>query len=161
MEFRYFRGKRPPQFAHESEREFAELLDASGLPWEYEPHTFPLERAEDGRLLEAVTPDFFLPDAGLYIECTEMKPSLASRKRRKLRKLAALYGEVVTLVGRDDFERLRARYGQARGSRNAQGRGSAGNGERPTLATTKPASASGTSTSTPGSGGEPSRSTSK
>lgn len=161
MEFRHFRGEHPPRFAHQSERELAELLDASGLPWEYEPHTFPLERAEDGRLLEAVTPDFFLPDAGLYIEFTEMKPSLASRKRRKLRKLAALYGEVVTLVGRDDFERLRVKYGQSSGSRNAQGRGSSGNGEGPTLATTKPASASGTSSSTPGSGGAPSRSTSR
>ena len=161
MEYRHFRGKCPPRFAHESERELAELLDAEGLPWEYEPHTFALERAEDGRLLEAVTPDFFLPEAGLYIECTEMKPSLAHRKRRKLRKLAALYGEVVTLVGRDDFARLRAKYGQARGSRNAQGHDSPGNGERPTLVTTNDPSASGTASSTPGSGGAPSRSTSR
>jgi hypothetical protein len=111
VEFRNFRGKDVPRFAHESERELAELLDDAGLPWEYEPHTFALERGEDGRLLEAVTPDFFLPDAGLYIECTAMKPSLAGRKRRKLRKLVALYGEVVTLVGRDDFARLREKYG--------------------------------------------------
>jgi hypothetical protein len=117
MEFRYFRGKQPPRFAHESEREMAELLDAAGLPWDYETHTFPLEHGADGRLLEAVTPDFYLPDAGIYIECTEMKPSLATRKRRKLRKLRSLYGEVVTLVERHDFARLRAKYGQARRSR--------------------------------------------
>jgi hypothetical protein len=66
---------------------------------------------------EAVTPDFYLPEAGLYIECTEMKSSLATRKRRKLRKLRALYGEVVTLVGRSEFALLRAKYGQARRSR--------------------------------------------
>ena len=117
MAFRHFRGKQPPRFAHDSERELAELLDAAGIPWEYEPRTFTLERGEDGQVLEAMTPDFYLPEAGLYIECTEMKPSLASRKRRKLRKLRTQYGEVVTLVGRTDFARLRAKYGQARRSR--------------------------------------------
>ena len=141
-----------------SERELAELLDDTGLPWEYEPHTFPLAHDEDGRLLEAVTPDFYLPDAGLYIECTEMRPQLAHRKRRKLRKLRALYGEVVTLVGRDELQLLRERYGQARGSRNAQAPGSSGNGARATLETTNVRPSS--STSEPSSGGGPSRSTS-
>jgi hypothetical protein len=126
MDFRHFRGERPPRFAHESERELAQLLDLEGLPWEYESHTFPLARGVDGRLLKAVTPDFYLPEAGLYIECTEMKPSLANRKRRKLRKLWALYGEVVTLIGPHDFARLRARYGHSSARRNAQGRGSPG-----------------------------------
>jgi hypothetical protein len=110
VEFRHFRGKEPPVFAHDSERELAELLDEHGLPWEYEPHTFPLAHDEDGRLIEAVTPDFYLPEAGIYIECTEMKPSRAHRKRRKLRKLRLQYGEVVTYVGRREFARLRARY---------------------------------------------------
>lgn len=110
MEFLHFRGSRPPVFAHESERELAELLDEHGLPWEYEPHTFPLEHDADGRLIEAVTPDFYLPEAGIYIECTAMKPSRAHRKRRKLRKLRSQYGEVVTYVDRGDFERLRAKY---------------------------------------------------
>jgi hypoxanthine phosphoribosyltransferase len=159
VEFRNFRGNEPPRFAHESERELAELLDAAGLPWEYEPRTFPLAHAEDGRLLEAVTPDFYLPDAGLYIECTEMKPSLAHRKRRKLRKLRALHGEVVTLVGPRELEALREKYGQARRSRNAQGRRSSGNGERPSLTTTKPPSSS--SSSAPSAGGAPSRSSSR
>jgi hypothetical protein len=158
VEFHHFRGKRPPRFVNSSERELAELLDDAGLPWEYEPHTFPLAHDEDGRLLEAVTPDFYLPDAGLYIECTEMRPQLAHRKRRKLRKLRALYGEVVTLVGRDEFQLLREKYGQARGSRNAQARGSSGNGARATLETTNLRSSS--STSEPSSGGGPSRSTS-
>jgi hypothetical protein len=157
MEFRHFRGEHPPRFAHESERELAELLDEAGLPWEYEPHTFPLAHDEDGRLLEAVTPDFYLPDAGLYIECTEMRPSLAHRKRRKLRKLRALYDEVVTLVGPHEFELLRAKY-QPSGSRNAQARGSLGNGAGPTLETTNACSSS--TSVAPSSGAGPSRSTS-
>jgi hypothetical protein len=161
VEFRYFWGNEPPRFAHDSERVLAELLDAAGLPWLYEPRTFPLEHDEDGRLLEAVTPDFYLPEADLYIECTEMKSSLAHRKRRKLRKLRSRYGEVVTLVGRREFEQLRQKYGQSSESKNAQDRGSAGNGAGPTLATRKRPSASGTSSSSPGRGDEPSRSTSR
>lgn len=161
VEFRNFRGNEAPRFAHQSARELAELLDAAGLPWLYEPRTFPLEHDEDGRLLEAVTPDFYLPDAGFYIECTEMKSSLAHRKRRKLRKLRSRYGEVVTLVGRREFELLRAKYGQSSESRNAQGRGSDGNGAGPTLATRKRPSASGTSSSSPACGDAPSRSTTR
>ena len=158
MEFRHFRGKRPPRFVNASERELAELLDEAGLPWEYEPHTFPLAHDEDGRLLEAVTPDFYLPEADLYIECTEMRPQLAHRKRRKLRKLRTLYGEVVTLVGRHEFQRLREKYGQPRESRNAQTRCSSGNGAGPSFDTTN--SRSSSSTSEPADGGGPSRSTS-
>jgi hypothetical protein len=161
MEFRHFRGSELPRFAHESERELAELLDAEGIPWEYEPRTFTLEVDAEGRVVEAMTPDFYLPEAGLYIECTEMKPSLTSRKRRKIRKLRALYGEVVTYVDRGDFERLRRKYGQARGRRNAQGRSSDGNGAGPTLETRNRASASSTSSSSPSSGGAPSRSSSR
>lgn len=158
MQFSHFRGKRPPRFVNAAERELAELLDEAGLPWEYEPHTFPLARAADGRLTEAVTPDFYLPEAGLYIECTEMRPQLAHRKRRKLRKLRTLYGEVVTLVGRREFQRLRAKYGQASGSRNAHTRGSSGNGAGPSFDTTN--SSSSSSTSEPSDGAGPSRSTS-
>jgi hypoxanthine phosphoribosyltransferase len=111
MKFRNYRGKTPPRFAHPSERELAVLLDEAGLPWLYEPHTFVLE-ADDERVLEAITPDFYLPDADVYIEVTAMKQSRTSRKRRKVRKLAAL-GEVVTILYRRDLERLRARYGRA------------------------------------------------
>ena len=108
--YRHFRGRRPLRFAQDAERELAELLDRNGLPWDYEPHTFPLEHDGNGRVTEAVTPDFYLPEAGLYIECTEMKPSLTGRKRRKMRKLTMLYGEMVTYLDRGDFQRLRGKY---------------------------------------------------
>jgi len=58
---RHFRGERPPRFAQDAERELAELLGRNGLSWDYEPHTFPLEHDGNGRLTEAVTPDFYLP----------------------------------------------------------------------------------------------------
>jgi hypoxanthine phosphoribosyltransferase len=94
------------RFAHPSEEAFARLLDAHGIPWEYEPHTFPLEVGADGRVLQAVTPDFYLPTIGTYVECTTMKPALATRKRRKHRRLRELHGVIVTLFERADLERL-------------------------------------------------------
>jgi hypoxanthine phosphoribosyltransferase len=116
-EFRHYRGATPPRFAHDSERELARLLDEHGIPWQYEPRTFPLERDAVGRVTEAITPDFYLPDADLFIEITTMKPSLQTRKNRKLRKLRERYGEVVTLVAREDFHRLVERYGSSTNGR--------------------------------------------
>jgi hypoxanthine phosphoribosyltransferase len=117
MRFRHFRGTRPPRFAHPSEEELAELLDELGIPWEYEPHTFTLERSPDGTLRQAITPDFYLPDAGVYIELTAMKQSLVNRKNQKVRKLRERYGEVVTILYRRDLARLRRKYGLHEGRR--------------------------------------------
>ena len=82
------------------------------MPWDYEPRTFVLERDEEGRVTEAFTPDFYLPEQDLYLEITVMKQSLVTRKNRKLRKLRALHPEVrVKLFYRRDIERLAQRYG--------------------------------------------------
>src|SRR5690348_18001235 len=56
VEFRNFRGHEPPRFAHESERELAELLDGAGLPWEYEPRTFPLAHRSEEHTSELQSP---------------------------------------------------------------------------------------------------------
>lgn len=95
-----------PAFAHPAEAAYARLLDEHGIPWEYEPHTFRLEVDVDGRVVEAVTPDFFLPTIGVYVECTTTKPGLIHRKRRKAKKLRDRYGAIVTLLERADLERL-------------------------------------------------------
>jgi hypoxanthine phosphoribosyltransferase len=113
MRFRHYRGKRPPKFAHPAEEELAALLDEEGIPWEYEPHTFPLEHGPDGTVHQAITPDFYLPEADAYIECTVMKQSNVSKKNRKVRKLRERYGEVVTVLYRRDFQRFRDKYGSA------------------------------------------------
>jgi hypothetical protein len=103
--------KEPPRFANEAERECAKVLDFYGVPWEYEPHTFVLEEGEDGRVTEAFTPDFFLPEQNLYLEITVMKQRLVTRKNRKLRKLRDRYPEVrVKLFYKRDIERLAQRY---------------------------------------------------
>jgi hypoxanthine phosphoribosyltransferase len=81
------------------------------VPWEYEPTTFVLEQDEDGRVVEAFKPDFYLPEQDLYVEVTVMKQSLVTRKNRKLRKLRERYPDVrVKLFYKRDIERLAERY---------------------------------------------------
>jgi hypoxanthine phosphoribosyltransferase len=110
--FQAYCGTEAPEFANEAELECAKILDYYGVPWEYEPRTFVLETDEAGRVLEAFTPDFYLPEQDLYVELTVMKQSLVTRKNRKLRKLRERYPDVkVKLFYRRDFERLAQKYG--------------------------------------------------
>jgi hypoxanthine phosphoribosyltransferase len=105
--FQAYRGSAPPRFASGAELECAKVLDYYGVPWEYEPRTFVLERDEDGRVTEAFAPDFYLPEQDLYVEITVMKQSLVTRKNRKLRKLRERYPDVrIKLFYRRDLERL-------------------------------------------------------
>ena len=111
-DFQAYRGSAPPQFANEAELECAKVLDYYGVPWLYEPNTFVLEEDGDGRVLEAFSPDFYLPEQDLYLEITVMKQSLVTRKNRKLRKLRERYPEVnIKLFYKRDIERLGQRYG--------------------------------------------------
>jgi hypoxanthine phosphoribosyltransferase len=101
----------PPHFANQAEVECARLLDFYGLEWEYEPRSFVLETDETGRVIEAFTPDFYLPEQDLYLEVTVMKQSLVTRKNRKIRKLRERYPEVrIKLFTRRDFDRLSDKY---------------------------------------------------
>jgi hypoxanthine phosphoribosyltransferase len=105
------RSAETPRFANDAERECARLLDFYGVPWRYEPRTFALEEAEDGRITEAFTPDFYLPEQDLYVEVTVMKQALVTRKNRKLRKLRQRYPDVrIKLFYRRDIERLAQKF---------------------------------------------------
>jgi hypoxanthine phosphoribosyltransferase len=111
-DFQAYRGREAPRFANDAELECAKILDYYGVPWEYEPRTFVLEEDEEGRVLEAITPDFYLPEQDLYVELTVMKQSLVTRKNRKLRKLRERYPDIkVKLFYRRDFEHLARKYG--------------------------------------------------
>ena len=115
--FQAYCGSEPPRFQHSAELEYAKVLDWHGIPWQYEPTTFVLARDEEGRVTEAFTPDFYLPDQDLYLEVTVMKQSLVTRKNRKLRKIRELYPDVkVKLFYERDFERLATRYGLRKAS---------------------------------------------
>ena len=100
------------EFAHNSERQFAKLLDFYGIEWEYEPHTFVLERDPRGNPLEAFSPDFFLPAYDLHIEITTLKQKLVTKKNRKVRKLQEQYpGTNVTILYQRDYLNLLVKYG--------------------------------------------------
>ncbi len=110
--FQAYRGKEPPRFANQAELECARILDYYGVPWQYEPTSFVLERDADGNVSEAFKPDFYLPEQDLYLEITVMKQSLVTRKNRKLRKLRERYPDVnIKLFYKRDIERLGQRYG--------------------------------------------------
>ncbi|MCY3787041.1 MAG: hypothetical protein OXG47_10010 [bacterium] len=100
-------------FAHASERAFSELLDFYGVAWEYEPTTFVLESDPQGRVLEAFTPDFYLPIYDVYVELTTLKQKLVTPKNRKIRKLRTRYPEIrVKLLHRRATLGLLAKYAQ-------------------------------------------------
>jgi hypoxanthine phosphoribosyltransferase len=109
--FQAYCGLESPRFANDAELECAKILDYHGVPWDYEPRTFVLEQDDEGRVLEAFTPDFYLPEQDLYLEVTVMKQSLVTRKNRKLRKLRERYpGVRVKLFYKRDIERLAQHY---------------------------------------------------
>jgi hypoxanthine phosphoribosyltransferase len=100
------------RFAHESEEEFARILDFYGVRWQYEPRTFPLRQDHDGRIIEAFSPDFYLPDFDLYIELTTLKHGLVTDKHRKMRRLVELHPEIqIKLLYKRDYLSLLAKYG--------------------------------------------------
>jgi len=111
---------REPDFAHPVERELARLLDEHGIAWEYEPRTFVLERDAEGRVREAFTPDFYLPEQDVFVETTVMRQRLTSRKNRKVRKLRER-GVLVAVLYRRDILRLARRWGWHRLERAARG----------------------------------------
>jgi hypothetical protein len=101
------------RFAHASEAELARILDYYAVRWEYEPHTFPIMWSLDGAVVESFSPDFYLPELGLYVELTTLKQSLVRRKNRKLRRLRELYPDIrVKLFYGKDFKALMLKYGR-------------------------------------------------
>jgi len=95
------------KFMHSSEEEFASMLDFYRIRWDYEPKTFLLEWDSEGNVIEAFSPDFYLPDQDLYIELTTQKPKQAWRKNRKIRRMKELYPNVnVRLIDKKGFESL-------------------------------------------------------
>ena len=100
------------RFAHNSERQFAKLLDFYGIVWEYEPRTFTLETDRNGRPVQAFTPDFYLPAYDLYIEITTLNQKLVTKKNRKARRLVEQHPEIrVRVLYQRDYLHLLVKYG--------------------------------------------------
>jgi hypothetical protein len=99
-------------FAHNSERQFARLLDFYRVEWEYEPTAFPIEWDAAGRPVQHFRPDFYLPRFGLYIEITTLNQRLVTKKNRKVRRLRELYPDVrIKVLYQRDYLSLLAKYG--------------------------------------------------
>ena len=100
------------RFAHNSERQFAKLLDFYGIAWEYEPRTFTLEWDRQGRPVQAFSPDFYLPAYDLFIEITTLNQKLVTKKNRKVRRLRELHPDVsVKIFYQRDYLNLLVKYG--------------------------------------------------
>jgi len=100
------------RFAHNSERQFAKLLDFYGIAWDYEPRTFTLVWDRQGRPTQAFSPDFYLPAYDLFIEITTMNQKLVTKKNRKVRRLKELHPEVsVKIFYQRDYLSLLVKYG--------------------------------------------------
>ena len=99
-------------FANESEHEFARILDFYKIKWEYEPTTFPIAWDAEGYVRESFTPDFYLPDYGIFIELTTMKQSLVTKKNRKVRLFEQHYPDIpIKLFYGKDYKALLAKFG--------------------------------------------------
>jgi hypothetical protein len=98
-------------FGHPSEEVFANLLDFYRIAWDYEPRSFPLQWDKDGKVSEAFTPDFYLPEFDLYVELTTMKQANVTRKNRKIRLLRAIYPHVnIQVFYQKDVQDLVMKY---------------------------------------------------
>ena len=98
-------------FVHPMEEEFARILDFYHIPWLYEPTSFALNWSGE-QVIEMFTPDFYLPDQDLYVELTNMRQRLVTRKHRKIRRLRELYPNVnIRLLYNRDYHQLIAAYG--------------------------------------------------
>jgi hypothetical protein len=99
------------RFAHNSERQFAKLLDFYDIAWEYEPRTFVLESDRAGNPQQAFTPDFYLPAYDLFIEITTLNQKLVTKKNRKARRVQERYGVQVKVLYQRDYLQLLVKYG--------------------------------------------------
>jgi bifunctional protein TilS/HprT len=103
------------RFAHNSERQFALLLDFYGVEWEYERRSFPIAWDRSGQPSQYFTPDFYLPGDELFIEITTMNQKLVTKKNAKVRRLRELYPDVsCKVLYQRDYLHLVAKYGLER-----------------------------------------------
>jgi len=123
------RPPRPIAFAHNSERQFARLLDFYRVEWQYEPTAFPIDWDAAGNPTQHFRPDFYLPGFDLYIEITTLNQRLVTRKNRKVRRLRELYPQVrIKVLYQRDYLSLLAKYGLEPPSQMPAPSGSGGDG---------------------------------
>jgi hypothetical protein len=75
------------EFAFKWEEEFARVLEAQEISWQYKPRTFAVEWDDEGNFVDSFTPDFYLPALNTYIELVPPDARTSSSKARKVRLL--------------------------------------------------------------------------
>lgn len=99
--------EKPVIYKNPSEEEFGKILDLYELKWEYEPRTFPIKWDAEGNIIQAFSPDFYLPDFDTYIELTIMNQKYTSVKKKKVELLKKLYpGININIVFKEDYHSL-------------------------------------------------------
>jgi cytidylate kinase len=99
-------------FVHDSEKDFAEILNMYNIKWEYEPSEFPLEWDAEGNVSMGFRPDFYLPEFDTYIELTTMKQKYVTEKNKKVKLLQKLYPNInINIVYKKDYHKLLNRFG--------------------------------------------------
>lgn len=99
-------------FAHNSERQFALLLDFYEVDWRYEPDSFPIEFDAEGHPTRFFAPDFYLPTEDRYVEITTMNQKLVTKKNAKVRKLAEHHPQIACkILYLRDYLHLVLKYG--------------------------------------------------
>jgi hypothetical protein len=104
--------RQKPVFVNPIEETFARILDFYGIQWDYEPRTFPLEWDENGNVLIAFTPDFYLPQQNLYVELTTLRPKLTLKKNRKMKRIKELYPDInIKIYKRRELRNMMLKFG--------------------------------------------------
>jgi len=105
-------GNKNIDFVHESEKDFADILDMYNIQWDYEPSEFPLEWDAEGNISLGFRPDFYLPEFDTYIEITTMKQKYVTEKNKKVKLLQELYPDIsINIVYKKDYHKLLKRFG--------------------------------------------------
>ncbi len=108
----HIKTKKDIEFVHDSEKDFAEILDMYNIKWEYEPSEFPLEWDAEGNISMGFRPDFYLPEFDTYIEITTMKQKYVTEKNKKVKMLQKLYPNInINIVYKKDYHKLLNRFG--------------------------------------------------
>jgi hypothetical protein len=94
-------SERPIEFTNAWEEEFAQMLDAHEIQWQYKPRTFAVEWDEQGIFVDSLTPSFYLPSRDTYLEV--LAPDrICNERARKARLLREQYpGVRIELIPSD------------------------------------------------------------
>ena len=88
------RTPRPIEFDQACEEEFARMLDARNVSWQYKARTFAVEWDDEGNFVDCFTPDFYLPANETYISLIAPEPSVSNGKTRKVKLLRRQHPEI-------------------------------------------------------------------